>query len=961
MQRKSVRIQTTSPSEERHEDSTQRLIREKYFPNTEYNEDQHSWLTTLPPPSSETKKDSLRFDFSGGIMSQNTQAYLEGMHHHGRDQGLPGYTVDEFLMLSGSMNISQRILALRSLSHVLLKWYKQEYTEDAVEKLDYVQLGKAVLALRFAMNDSNRSLVVAGLSGVASIVLQDMRLDRVVDDSLTYAECASSVLKVYSGQLSLKPEEMRELLSSPLTFLTFRTDLVDTLNDLLKGTAVISDDSNELKKVSSIIYALSRHSIKTANECVNTPLFLERVVRTFIEKPWPSEHQPDSLAIAALRCIAATSRSNAHAVRSEKVVDVASRYLTLLPFNGNRKESWFMVIETLKLMYTLATYGLVQGVAVIEMISVDCARWLSSKEKRAGPSSTDFIASLFNLLRVWTICAIDPHHTTPHHIIVWTQVESMIDMAFAGLHGVQDEHSLSSIWAYVSVWLRGNKGIIDKRDWLEKHTNVQAVRTTADRQSKVAVDLLLKGDYKAATASLNILNAAAQLLSYSDHYSVSADLSSTLVDIIAEADSVTYNHLRFGLDLVGRNLIQSEIDNTQKLRSALRLLTVLREGDENLMVATLTHVLKNTSSQLIASITQFPEREVEAAKQTTLPLLLESAKLMLSDGIYAGVSVQSQHLSQISTLTIPHDAKTLLNHKWALKMILDELAQSADSEALKNLPVEWNYSEVDLVMGGLTLQEMVDKVLPTSSSALLLQLMRIFLLELGVQGGEVFRSQRVQVALKRVLHRALSELENDQVTLEDVQEEAKAGVPFYQLFTDYVGLFESISLGDANTAAMLFPPLLLADEYRRLLWVDHANCVKSIRLTWTDFPKWFVGKLLYPIEHNKDVIKAYARAISSRSLSLDMQPLVYWIALHHSALTLWNTQDDALRRDLVVSLLSSHPDVAKVAVQYDNREESLKLPSQAHASQQEVERRLGVLKESDEKLLSDKLGTLLEF
>ncbi|TIB42125.1 hypothetical protein E3P86_00520 [Wallemia ichthyophaga] len=965
VQRKSVRIQTTSPPEERQEDPTQRLIREKYFPDAEYNEDQHSWLTSLPPPSSETKKDALRFDFSGDIMPQDTQAYLEGMHHHGRDQGSPGYTVDEFLILCGSINISQRILALRSLSHVLLKWYKQEYPENAAEKLNYVQLGKAVLALRFAMNDTNRSIVVAGLSGIASVFLQHLRLDRVLYDTFTYAECASPVLKVYSGQLTLKPEEMRELLSSPLAFLTFRTDLVDTLNDLLKGNAVISDDSNELKKVSSIVYALSRHSIKTASECVNTPLFLERFVRIFIEKPWPSEDQPDSLAIAALRCIASTSRSNAHAVKSEKVVDVASRYLTILPFNSSRKDSWFLAIETLKLMQTLAMYGFVQGVAVIETIGVDCAKWLSNKETSSSNNSTNFVSSLFNVLRMWTICAIDPHHTTPHHVIVWTQVESMIDFTLAGLCGVQDELSLSSIWAYISVWLRGNKGITDKRGWLEEHVDVQSVRNVADIQSRVAADsilscTLMKEDCQTAAKALNIVNSAAQLISYCGNYSLSEDLQDVLLVNISKADTVTYNYWRSGLDLVGRHLIQSEISDI-KLRSALRLLSVLREGDENIMIAVFTHVLKDTPIPMISSITYFPEREVEAAKLTTVPLLLESAKLMLVDGIYAGVSVQSQDLSQISTLTIPHDTNTLLYDKWALKMTLDELSRSADSEALKNLPVDWNYSEVDLVMGGLTLQEMVDRVLPSSSSALLLQLMRIFLLELGVEGGEVFRNQRVQIALKMVLHRALSGLEEESETLEDVQEEAKAGVPFYQLFTDYVGLFESISLGDANTATMLFPPLHLADDYRRLLWVDHANCLKSIRLTWTDFPKWFVGKLLYPIEHNKDVVKAYARAISSRSLSLDMQPLLFWIALHHSALTLWNTQDETLKHDLMVSLLSSHPDVAIVVLRYGNSEKGLKLPNEANASEQEVQRRLVMLKDSNEKLLSDKLGALSTF
>ncbi|TIB76930.1 hypothetical protein E3Q23_01597 [Wallemia mellicola] len=959
VQRKSVRIQEKQPADDHQPDSTQRIIREKYFPDAKYNEDQHSWLTSLPPPSEESKGDTLRFDFHGNLMTGKKEAYLEGMHHHGLDQGSPGYTVDEFLMLSGSTNISQRILSLRSLSHILLKWYKREYTDETVQKLDYVQLGKAILSFRFAMSESNKSVVVAGLSGIASIVLEELHLDKHLNNGLTHAESASSTLKVYSGQLNLQPSEMKELLSTPLAFLTFRTDLADTLNDLLKGTAVIAGDNSEIKKVANIIFALSKHSIKTASECVNTPLFIERIVKTFIEKDWPSDEKPDSLAISALSAIAAASRSNASAIRSGKAVDVASRYLTIPPFKTSRKDAWFLAIESLVLMRTMANYGIVQGVSAVELISGDCIRWLSNQKEELPSHSSAFISALFETLEMWTICAIDPHHTSPHHIIVWTQVESFIDMALAALQGVMDELTLASVWSYLSIWLRGNKGVADKAKWLEEYINIEDTKKTFDHHSQTAINLLAQDDYENAASSLCIVNATTRLLSHSGPYNLPKELIDVLLNTVTETNTATYNKLRPGLDALCRSILQSNLDNTENIHTALQLLTVLREGDESIVVAVLSHLLQNASPQVISTVTGFPEREAKASKETTVPLLIETAKLMLVDGIYSGISIHSNHLSQISTLTIPFDANTLLYENWALKITLDELSQSANSEALKNLPAHWNYSEVDLVMGGLTLQETINKIMGTSCSKQLLQLMRIFLLELGVEGGEVFRNERVQIALERTLHKVLTGLENDKYTLEDAQEEARADIPFYQIYTDYVGLFESISLGDRNTAIMLFPPLLLAQEYRRLLWVDHAACVKSIKLTWTDFPKWFVNKLLFPLEHNVDVIRAYARAISTKSLVLNIQPLAYWIALHHSSLCLWHTQDEALRRDLIVALLSTHPETAKMVIQYDNDEHNLKLPGQAKASPEIIQRRLDCLKDNDETLLSAKLGSIL--
>ena len=139
----------------------------------------------------------------------------------------------------------------------------------------------------------------------------------------------------------------------------------------------------------------------------------------------------------------------------------------------------------------------------------------------------------------------------------------------------------------------------------------------------------------------------------------------------------------------------------------------------------------------------------------------------------------------------------------------------------------------------------------------------------------------------------------------------RTGVSFYQVYTDLIGLYDAVSLGDPLFALALLPPLAMtyAPDYRRLLWSDYAHSLRTITTpleaapvatgdvahegdasTETDalcIP--LVRRLhayLYPLETDGMVLGCYAQALLTGQVT-EAQPLLHRIAVHHVSGALW--------------------------------------------------------------------------
>jgi len=131
-----------------------------------------------------------------------------------------------------------------------------------------------------------------------------------------------------------------------------------------------------------------------------------------------SSHLPDPLAIQLFHTLALSSHQNAQEI--EEHVDCLLQYLTL-PFTSPYPPllTICLLVSTLRLYANLASYGLhchIPGTAVTQFAQLE--QYVISE----ACASHSLVIARANLVEVWTICAIDPHQTTPDHVILWSQI-----------------------------------------------------------------------------------------------------------------------------------------------------------------------------------------------------------------------------------------------------------------------------------------------------------------------------------------------------------------------------------------------------------------------------------------------------------------------------------------------------------------------------------------------------------
>ena len=62
----------------------------------------------------------IRVDFQGEVINPLSEvSWRQGLHHHGEDEQLPGYTLQELLGLANSRLTQQRLLAFDALAGVI--------------------------------------------------------------------------------------------------------------------------------------------------------------------------------------------------------------------------------------------------------------------------------------------------------------------------------------------------------------------------------------------------------------------------------------------------------------------------------------------------------------------------------------------------------------------------------------------------------------------------------------------------------------------------------------------------------------------------------------------------------------------------------------------------------------------------------------------------------------------------
>ncbi|KAK4698935.1 RNA polymerase II-associated protein 1, partial [Phenoliferia sp. Uapishka_3] len=898
------------------EEGSPEYIRKHFFPDEPRNANL-DWMRTGPPEI--PGRPVPTFDLNGApIASSSRSADLASKsEHHGSSSS--SFTLASLASLTASAVSSQRSTALLVLHRIISNESATKALGGKVS-LERLRIECAVVAGR-AIRDTNIGVVAQALSLLAFLFTSEPR--QIKEPPLQKLEGAEETPTVLASFLSNDPFPP---LAAQLSLGTLPRPSLLSILSIITSTLQIS--AFNFSPVTSLL--------------LSTPNLLEALSRRFIAVPWPpspSSPPPCPSAIAFLTLLSKSSRKAAKHLWEKKLVEPSLRFLAVLPWElgpasplvPSAKE---LVLETIALWDSMGRYGLGTG------LRTQGANLIDALLRGSAGEEADIAEAVLRLLAVWTTAAIDPHITG--HDIIWSHVQEWGEVA-VGLHSSLLENDLkgktgllASTWALLAEWMEGSK--VNKswrgeqeRKWLHERLGKDfapggkafAIVTEAFHQLSVpnAKTSEAKLERKAGlvVSALRLSSAYEEtstpptpaLLSLTP-----ADVESALAALVAVTNpSPCVRNLLISL----LPLVSSA---SKKLNHTLDVLVLLGAGEEVAardLSAWVLAFAADRKNNVSLSSPLLPPFDLEfATNSKKLQHFVTYAIVNSSRGRVVGPLFPAVRDLKLTASQRPFaSSERILTANWPMS-VLDELLRSATSPAFEKLPTGWDGSELDLVRAALATMRIVQASHTTRAKVkapvIIYDLIKVFMLEKdnltsATPGAEtdLFRDTRVQLLMAGLIEPLTLGRRSPQVvrTAKRLPESTLEGVsslvssaPFYQLFTDLVGLYDSTALSHTLFAQVILPPLSMdyPIDYRKLLWIDYGHLLRTIQVDVSDAATdhetndddGALASFLYPTETDPSVLLAYGDALVSDKVTRTTTPFLYLIAIHHVAAHLFS-------------------------------------------------------------------------
>ncbi|KAK5886336.1 hypothetical protein CesoFtcFv8_017379 [Champsocephalus esox] len=373
------------------------------------------WMKDLPAPRRKGTKKAMqaRFDFAGTLIppTQDLPTHL-GLHHHGEEPELAGYSLQELFLLSRSQLIQQRTLAISTLANILSKARTGEYLSVLKGSMVSTLLDAGLLfLLRFALDD--------GVEGVMSAAVHALKALLVCEED---EECLDCTFSWFRGLASFpllpstQEEEEEEDAGLPenMKFTAKereerKKDHDVARQDVVKGLLkmkllqrlryileVVRPSPPVVQNILQILTRIARHSSSSATEVLNCPRLMETVLSEFLPSSWttPSSPLPQSVyglpLASAMKLLRVLATSGRHAcARLFNSFGVKQRLPCLLSVDPielllEPAEALRITTEALRLWAVAAGYG--QACKLYIDLYPSLAKSLQSFHKVLAPS-----------------------------------------------------------------------------------------------------------------------------------------------------------------------------------------------------------------------------------------------------------------------------------------------------------------------------------------------------------------------------------------------------------------------------------------------------------------------------------------------------------------------------------------------------------------------------------------------
>ncbi|UZJ54512.1 hypothetical protein CBS101457_003832 [Exobasidium rhododendri] len=384
----------------------------------------------------------------------------------------------------------------------------------------------------------------------------------------------------------------------------------------------------------------------------------------------------------------------------------------------------------------------------------------------------------------------------------------------------------------------------------------------------------------------------------------------------------------------------SEVDEGTAVSNILQLLSILREGDEAVARKVISVITPAKIECILPSdlfvVSPFTNEMLRTTKNyNAAPLHVNSSSLSLTKTLFVGVSDtikeegEDENVDPINGVTLWKSAASglPLRADWALAA-LDDLLHSGNCAALNRrnaLHKAWDANERQIVVSSLRLAVQLCSVIPKqarlpsldtllcpTSSELHLAIIKVFMLEEEqsqnpkasglITGRDLFRDAEIGGLLEHLFELAKATDDEGEDGLEQAaKRQFGISLPFYQLYTSFMGLYDSISFGmELFGRAVLLPQSnKYATDYKRLMWIDYASTLSTLTTKCDQSPYLALTRFLAPNGEDQDVVQAMVRALLSGDIKKDRNELLYSIAVQQIGHEIWSSPT---RTDRVVLL-----------------------------------------------------------
>lgn len=864
------------------------------------------------------------------------------------------FTVPTLLSLVTSTVSAQRSTAFKILAHILLRPEQAEaFGRNEWEKLRVEAVRSAGWGIRDGNLGVRRSamdllaIVFAEEKGSSRTKAKNLKAREVavegkeVQEDIVTTFLATDPFPIFARHLQLGSLPRQSLLS----IVSILSDIVLSSVGGPKSLAV-----EELVACKGLLEALSKRLIAVPWPMSESDMDREDDMASSL---------PYYPAITLLTLLAKSSKARARSIWDRTLVDTPLRFFSTLPWeldSGNLPIialSYRLLEETIELWTVLSRYGIgasirTNGASLFVALFVRFASLFDDTSIVVDKDELRLVEKWFELMTAWTTAAIDPHST--NHDITWTQVEEWSELLVSThskliLRGRREEREiLVVVWECLSAWMEGSKmnkpwrGETERIWLLEKigedfekggralekvHRMVARMGTTRAIQEDDLIDCrLILAANRLSNAYEDDSIPVTPFLFVFDPVDLPIALDSLLVILIRNDEAaITTNWpvISMVVSLLPHLTFQA------RLASSFAILPLLRAGDEGpareLSDWILSNVRRDDVLAIVDSIS--PELEGLPLKMATIlrPFILHAINTANGGKLVAPYRSYSRDLFNSTSQRPFNTSAALLEADWPV-FALNELLRSGTSPVFDNLPPKWDSSELEIVRSSLALMHVAEGCTRRiSPSTLIYDMIKVFMLEKDnsekvvvteKSDVDLFRDNAVNYSMTQLLQPLSLAAQSTQLlrrsfplspitsvsNLETVSA-LYSSAPFYSLYTDLIGLFDSISLSHPNFAAMLLPTLAKTYplDYRKLLWIDYSHLLRSINLTIsqaiTDSPgSSALSQYLYPTETNDDLLAAYAEALVVNKVVEGSY--LYFIAMVHIVETLFQSNDNEL-------------------------------------------------------------------